>query len=321
MGDHAMTLRRQASIAVLFFTYFSARHLRYCLPPVISSPLRPRVLVVDSSSEDGTVEEAARLGAETLVIPKADFNHGTTREMARKHIGAEIVVMMTPDAYPRDEYMLGTLVAPILDGRASLAYGRQIPRPNAPLLEALPRLFNYGAESRIYTFEDIPASGVKTFFCGDAWTAYRNSDLDAIGGFDTVLRAEEHIAAAKLLLTGHRIAYVAEAIVVHSHTASLLTEFRHYFEVGYVTREYQTLLAPFGDMKGHGVNFAAFLVKTLVRRAPYLLPYGLFHCLVKWLGYEVGRRSLGAPTPLKEALSLSKFYWTSKAYLQKPKSR
>ena len=37
---------------------------------MLSSPLHPRVLVVNSSSNDGTVEEAEKLGAEVLVIPR-----------------------------------------------------------------------------------------------------------------------------------------------------------------------------------------------------------------------------------------------------------
>jgi rhamnosyltransferase len=54
------------SVGVAVVTHRAREHLARCLPPLLASPLRPRVLVVNSSSGDGTVEEARRLGAEVL---------------------------------------------------------------------------------------------------------------------------------------------------------------------------------------------------------------------------------------------------------------
>ena len=49
-----------SSIGVIVVTHRAREHLEHCLPPLFRSPLRPRVLVVNSSSSDGTVELAAR---------------------------------------------------------------------------------------------------------------------------------------------------------------------------------------------------------------------------------------------------------------------
>lgn len=57
------------------------------------------ILVIDSSSNDGTVELAASMGVEAIVIPQSEFNHGTTREMGRKLLGTDIICMLTQDAY------------------------------------------------------------------------------------------------------------------------------------------------------------------------------------------------------------------------------
>ncbi len=54
------------------------------------------------------------MGAETLVIPRHQFNHGATREFARKYLGTDIVVFMTPDAYPADDRLLDELIAPCI---------------------------------------------------------------------------------------------------------------------------------------------------------------------------------------------------------------
>jgi rhamnosyltransferase len=73
------------SIGVILITHNAKHHLPHCLPPLLNSSLKPRVLVVNSSSNDGTLELAQEMGAETLAIPRKQFNHGLTRELARKH--------------------------------------------------------------------------------------------------------------------------------------------------------------------------------------------------------------------------------------------
>ncbi|HEX6014725.1 MAG TPA: hypothetical protein VFY87_23615 [Geminicoccaceae bacterium] len=71
-----MTKRHAAgpSIGAVVVTHRAREHLTRCLPPLFRSPLRPRVLVVNSSSGDGTVELARDLGAETLTFPRQAFN-------------------------------------------------------------------------------------------------------------------------------------------------------------------------------------------------------------------------------------------------------
>ncbi len=46
------------------------------------------------------------------------MNHGYAREVSRKKLGTDIVVMMTPDAYAT-EGMLEKLIQPIVDGRVN----------------------------------------------------------------------------------------------------------------------------------------------------------------------------------------------------------
>ncbi len=51
-------VRVRASVGVAILTYHAKEHLPHSLPHIINSPIKPRVLVVDSSSTDGTVEMA-----------------------------------------------------------------------------------------------------------------------------------------------------------------------------------------------------------------------------------------------------------------------
>ena len=220
------------SIGVVLITHCAKPHLPRCLPPLLESPIKPRVLVVNSSSNDGTVELAQELGAETLVIPRNTFNHGLTREQARKALGTDIIVMMTPDAYPVDSSMLEHLLKPLLEGKASVAYARQLPHQNAGFFEAFAREFNYPDTGHIRGIEDLAQYGVYTYFCSDSCAAYFSRDLDEVGGFPEVLIGEDTVVVAKMLRRGHKIAYVAEAVVHHSHDYTLWKEFQRHFDTG-----------------------------------------------------------------------------------------
>jgi rhamnosyltransferase len=300
------------TVGVAFITHYARHHLTHCLPPILASPLKPRVLVVNSSSKDGTIEEAERIGAEVLVVPRDQFNHGTTRELARKHLSTDIVVMMTPDAYAQDATMLEKLIQPIQDGLAAASYARQLPHHGADFLEAFPRTFNYPPQSQLRSLHDLATTGVYTFFCSDVCAAWDNHRLDKIGGFRHVLTGEDTLASAMLLHQGHRIAYVAEAVVRHSHAYTAMQEFRRYFDTGYA-RHQAPLLREFmrnaGNDERRGKEFMRAIFKASMKNRPRLLPKLGIHLFAKWLGYQLGKSSLHAPAWLKKRMSAQDYYW------------
>lgn len=297
------------SIGVAFITHTAKRHLQKCLPPFLNSPLKPRVLVVNSSSNDGTVELAKEMGAEVLVVPRSEFNHGTTREKARKFLGTEIVVMATPDAYAVDENIVERLIAPLVQTQASVSYARQIPHDGADFFESFPREFNYPQESEVRSLDDLHKHGVYTFFCSDTCAAYVNEALDEIGGFEPALFGEDTVAVAKLLRKGHKIAYVAEAVVQHSHRYNLRQEFRRHFDIGLARKDYEHLLQGAGKDSKRGAAFVKQMLKRVVKERPHLLPYACLQTAVKFAGYKIGRLSVKAPVWLKRTLSSQDFYW------------
>jgi rhamnosyltransferase len=261
------------------------------------------------------VEEAQHLGAETLVIPRRQFNHGSTREAARRVLGTDVVVMVTPDAYARDENVLEQLVAPILARRASVAYARQVAPQDGTIFETALRRFNYPAESHVRGIEDSERFGSYMVFCSNAFAAYRSSALDEIGGFTTVLTNEDALAVAALLRRGHRIAYVAEAVVQHSHRYTLRDEFRRHWDAGYARRQHRAALAFSGRDELRGRRYARMLLATLAHERPTQLPYGIAHLTAKWLGYRIGSASQSVPLALKRSLSGQDYYWRSEDFL------
>lgn len=301
---------KSPTIGIAIITYKAKHHLPFCLPPLMQSPLKPRIVVVNSSSQDGTVELAKEMGVETLIIPRSEFNHGTTRERARHYLNTDIVIMMTPDAYALDAQMVEKLVTPIIQGKASASYARQLPHDGADFFESFPRDFNYPIKSHIRSLADIKTYGIYTYFCSDSCAAYLNSALDEIGGFPSVLIGEDTVVVAKLLFKGHAIAYVADACVKHSHRYSLWQEFQRHFDTGLARKEYSNLLKAEGGDGKRGREYVACLTHRLMREKPFLLPYAYLQTFVKWIGYQIGKASTRAPLWLKKAFSGQDFYWS-----------
>lgn len=297
----------------MIVTHCAKHHLQKCLPPLLKSPVKPRVLVVNSSSNDGTVELAQKMGAETLVIPRAEFNHGLTREKARQHLNTDIVVMITPDAYCTNHHVVGTLITPILLGRASVTYARQLPHDGADFFEAFAREFNYPDDSHIRGLRDSGKYGAYTYFCSNSCAAYCNKALEDIGGFPEVLIGEDTVVVSKLLNKGHRIAYVSEAMVKHSHRYNLKQEFQRHFDTGLARKKYSHLIKKAGRDEKRGAEYVSSLFKRLCKEKPLLIPYAFVQTAVKFVGYRLGRWSHRAPVWFKKAFSAQDFYWNKSA--------
>lgn len=304
---------QQASLGVVIVTHRARELLDACIAPLRASPLDPRILVVNSDSRDGTVEKARALGCETWTIARTSFNHGRTRELARRRLGTAVTVMLTPDAHACDSDFLEKLTAPIRDGRAAVAYGRQMARPGADPIEEFNREFNYPTSSHIRALADWPRYGAYTHFCSNSCAAWSSAALDEIGGFPPTLVSEETIATAALLQRGHRIAYVAEARVRHSHGSGLLADFQRQYDIGYARRIYRHLLLARERDEARGLAYTRQLLGELGRRHPGLLPYAALNTATRFLGYRLGMAAAAAgsrlPRWINACLSSQDYYW------------
>ncbi|HKC04935.1 MAG TPA: glycosyltransferase [Patescibacteria group bacterium] len=304
------------SVGVAIITYKDKRHLAKCLPPLLDSPLKPKVLVFNSSSNDGTVELAKKLGAEVLIVPRTEMNHGMAREISRKKLGTDIVVMMTPDAYAVDNRMLEKLIEPIVKDGVAIAYARQIAHEGANIISRFGREFNFPEKSNIRSIKDAPKYGVYTGFVSDSCTAWLNSALTEIGGFRWVLSGEDAIASAMILRKGHKIAYVAEAVVRHSHNYSPAKEFVRHFDTGMYRKQWHKVLdLGGGGDQSRGVSYASALLWHVLKNEPLMLPTAFAQLSMGWLGYQFGLLCYQrAPLWLYKMISPADFFWNSTGY-------
>lgn len=270
------------------------------------------VLIIDSSSDDATASIAVNAGCDVRIIPRSEFNHGTTRQLAADIlVDADIIVYLTQDALLAHEGALACLVEAFTDHEVGVAYGRQLPHHEAKLIGSHARLFNYPETSEIRTMSDASRLGIKTAFTSNSFAAYRRNALMMVGGFPSnSILSEDTYVSAKMLLASWKIAYCAEAKVFHSHDYSIIQEFNRYFDIGvFHARESWVRLA-FGSAESEGKKFVISEILFLMRHSPWQIPSAILRTFVKYAGYQLGLHEENIPIALKRKLSMHKGFWS-----------
>lgn len=271
---------------------------------------RPDCLVVDSSSNDKTVPTAARHDIQVRVIDRASFDHGGTRNIALQMKGRKFIVFMTQDAVAADSNAVTELLKPFSDEKVAAVYGRQLPRKDADVFGAFARLRNYPSESYIRSYEDRKRFGLKTAFISNSFSAYRRSVLDSMGGFpEGLIFGEDMYMAAKMLKAGWKVAYAADACVVHSHDYTALQEFRRYFDMGVLHAEAQWIRLEFGSAEKEGVGYVSEELKYVLKHAFWRLPESIMRTALKFLGFRLGLLHQRLPLSLKSRLGMNPGYF------------
>lgn len=255
------------------------------------------ILVVDSSSADGTAEVVQRLSEANpcislKVIGRKNFDHGGTRDDAfRKWTTGDFVLFMTQDAVPADDEYIERLLKPFDDPRIAVVSGRQLPKSDARPFERLVRQYNYPATSFTRGKEDIQTYGIKTFYTTDVCSAYRRTAFLECGGFPRPCNmSEDMYMAAKLVAAGYLVAYAADACVYHSHNLLPSQQYSRNYAIGAFLENNKEILMGASEV-GEGAKLVKSVSAELVRtrRLGELFAFGL-DCAARLLGNRAGRR-------------------------------
>lgn len=279
-------------ITIIVPTYNAAKYLPSLLMRLESQTVKNyELIVVDSSSSDNTIDIAKSHQAKVITIPQSEFDHGGTRTFAAREVKGDILVYLTQDALPYNKYAIENITKPFAnDGRIGATFGRQLPYPDASVFAEHLRLFNYPDVSYTRVLGDKKKYGIKTTFLSNSFAAYRASVLKEIGYFKSgLVFGEDTCAGAKILLKGYKIAYVAEAMVLHSHNYSIQQDFRRYFDMGIFHKTEGWLLKEFGKAEGEGLKYIKSEIKFLLRKRRFdLLPEFALRIIMKYSGYKLG---------------------------------
>lgn len=270
-------------------------------------------IIIINTRTDIFPEELDRSNYEIEIthIEPDQFDHGGTRNMGAGMSDADIVVYMTQDAIPVDEKLIGTF-AKIFEENPDIgiAYGRQLPREECNIIERYTRRFNYPEKSLIKTKEDLPKLGIKTFFCSDVCAAYRRNYLLSAGGFENpTIFNEDMIFAGKRIYAGDKVAYVAEAKVIHSHNYTGRQQFHRNFDLAVSQAQHPEVFEGVPS-EGEGIRMVKATAKYLVRNGyPWKEFMLVYQSSCKYIGYFLGKRYEKLPMWLILKCTSSRKYW------------
>jgi rhamnosyltransferase len=299
--------------SIIIPTYNAEKQMHRLCEALRSQTASSEIIVVDSSSSDRTVEIAESFCAKVFIVRTEDFDHGGTRTLAGKAAKGDILVYMTQDATPFDNHSIENITRPFEDQAIAASFGRQLPYPGAAAFGAHLRLFNYPDVSCIKSLEDRNAYGIRTAFLSNSFAAYRKTALEGIGWFRRkLIMGEDTCAAAKMLLAGHKIMYVAGAMVYHSHDYTVLQEFKRYFDIGVFHQSERWIIDEFGKAEGEGIRYMQSLFAFLGRRQKYyLIPEGVVRNTLKYIGYKLGQNYDKLPASMIHKCSMHANFWDS----------
>ena len=265
------------------------------------------------NTKTGTFPEMAEQMEKVKVshIKPEEFDHGATRNMGMHMSQAEVVVFMTQDAVPADEYVIERLVT-VLDSDKMIgaAYARQLPAADCNDIEKYTRKFNYPEKGRIKTKEDLPELGIKTFFCSNVCAAYRKNIYEKMGGFcKKTIFNEDMILAGRMIEAGYKIAYAADAQVVHSHNYSGIQQFHRNFDMAVSQAEHPEVFEGIKS-ESEGIRLVKKTMLHLVNnKKAYLVPKLIYQSGCKYMGYKMGRNYKKLPLKMVKWCSMNPGYW------------
>ncbi|MBQ8822907.1 MAG: glycosyltransferase [Lachnospiraceae bacterium] len=243
-------------------------------------------------------------------LSKREFDHGKTRHIGMEKSEADICLLMTQDAIPEDEYLVENLVKALQDDMVVCAYGKQLPREDCSPIERYMRGFNYPEKSRKKTMEDLPALGIKTFFCSNVCCAYKREKYMELGGFiRRTIFNEDMIFASKVIRSGYAVVYAADARVVHSHNYTCAAQLHRNFDLGVSQAQHPEVFADVPS-EGEGIRSVKATAKYLKDEKLWIwIPYLIAQSGCKYLGYLLGKKYKKLPLWMVKKLSMNKAYW------------
>ena len=206
--------------SIVIRAYNEEKHIGRLLEGLRQQTLKDvEIILVDSGSTDQTVSIAEAFGARIVHIPSAEFTFGRSLNFGLRKATRELVAIASAHVYPVYPDWLETLLRPFEDEKVALTYGKQ----RGPVTAKY-------SEQQIYHqwYPNASNPSQTTAFCNNANAAIRKS-LWEQNQYDETLTGLEDLAWAKWTQEhDYKIAYVAEAEIIHIHNETPRGVFNRY---------------------------------------------------------------------------------------------
>lgn len=293
--------------------YKPGHDLRELVEKLLDQTVRlGRIIIINTDREFFDEKEYLIAPAvEVVHITRHEFDHAGTRDMGLRMSDADYVLFMTMDAIPKDNYLVEKLLSGFRRAdNIAVSYARQLPKKDCNRIEQITREFNYPAQSRVQTSDDIKELGIKAYFCSDVCAMYDTSIYRSLGGFKApAIFNEDMVYAAGALDAGYAVSYCADALVYHSHNYTGRQYYRRNFDLGVSQADHPEIFERF-NVKGTGMQLVRKSLAQICRRGtPADIIRLVYYSGMKYLGFRKGKNyhKLSLESCLKH--TSDKEYW------------
>lgn len=293
--------------------YKPGHDLRELVEKLLDQTVRlGRIIIINTDREYFDEKEYLIAPAvEVVHITRHEFDHAGTRDMGLRMSDADYVLFMTMDAIPKDNYLVEKLLSGFRRAdNIAVSYARQLPKKDCNRIEQITREFNYPAQSRVQTSDDIKELGIKAYFCSDVCAMYDTSIYRSLGGFKApAIFNEDMVYAAGALDAGYAVSYCADALVYHSHNYTGRQYYRRNFDLGVSQADHPEIFERF-NVKGTGMQLVRKSLAQICRSGtPADIIRLVYYSGMKYLGFRKGKNyhKLSLESCLKH--TSDKEYW------------
>lgn len=208
------------------------------------------IVVVDSGSEDGTVEIAKEFNANIVSIQRSEFTFGRSLNLGCNASKGDILFFISGHCIPVDNKWALELAKPIINQECIYAFGKQIGARTTKF-----------SEHQIF-HKNFPDHAINStceigFFCNNANSALLK-DTWLNTNFDEDLTGLEDLdLAKKLTASGFKLSYQNNACVYHIHDESYSQIFMRY------KRESIALKKIMPEIHFHIIDFLRYTLSSI----------------------------------------------------------
>jgi glycosyltransferase involved in cell wall biosynthesis len=197
-------------VSLIIRCYNEEQHIGRLLSGVMQQTIADdvEIILVDSGSTDATVSIASRYPVHVVSIRPEEFSFGYSLNRGCREATGEFLVMASAHVYPVYADWLERLLAPFADPDIALVYGRQIGNEQTKYSEH--QVFARWFPEQSQRYQDTP-------FCNNANAAVRRSVWEQLPYDETLTGLEDIDWAQRAMQQGYKVAYAADAEIVHVH--------------------------------------------------------------------------------------------------------
>lgn len=207
-------------LSIIIRCFNEEKHIGRLLAGIMEQTVEDlEIIVVDSGSTDATVSIASNFPTKIVSIRPEDFSFGYALNLGCDAATGDILLFASAHVYPVYQDWLELMIKAFEDERVALVYGKQRGDHS-----------NKYSEHQIFAkwFPEQSTADQPHPFCNNANCAIRRSLWEQYPYDETLTGLEDLAWAKNIQEKGWRIAYQAEATIIHVHEEAWKNVFNRY---------------------------------------------------------------------------------------------